>query len=799
MSGLAPLAGLSVVNLARGVAGGYAARLLADAGAQVANVEIAPGDPLRFAAAGIRSASQDYALYEHLRAGQSIVRLAPGDPLDTEIMRAVADADIVIQGSDSQGAGEFTYRLPASTGADRAAVVVDISPFGRYGRWADRPGNEFVAEAWAGRLLDTGVASVAAPVADGASSGAWMAGTYAAVCAVAYLRLAELHHRVVYVDLSILESLLTASVGILNAQLRRDATDSRGPVAAPPGTHQTSDGHLVMFGIATGPQWVGYCNMVGRADWRADASLTRLSTRADRSAELVPWIDEWTSARTAVEINELCAEFRVPVGIVTNGKTTPALACFADSFLVDADSGLLRPRSALRFTGGDAPVRAGSTSAGEAAPSTPERPERPLAGVCVLDCTAFWAGPLASSIVAALGADVIHVESPVRADGMRALSAKSAAERDWLEWAPVFHLNNPSKRAISVDLLQRDGLALLRRLIARSDVIIENSLPRLMDSLGMDWPGVQDIRGDIVMVRMPSFGIDNPWRERPAFQMNMEAFAGISYRCGRRPGDLPTSPNITDASAGMHGAFGVVCGVRHRTRTGGGMHAEVRLSEVAIAVAAEPVVVAARHGTVLGMRGNRALDGGPQGVYRCGSPSQDDSGDWVAVSVGTDEQWQALNRLMGEPAWTRELPLQSSAGRTDQADRLDEELARWLMGKPAAEVVDALAQAGVPAAIVARPAIVPRYPTLADRQYFAQLVHPVCGPLEYPGLPVRVSIGADGAGSRVLPTQHYRPAPTWAQDDVSVLGSLIGVTAEEYADLARRGVVGSDRAQPAVM
>jgi crotonobetainyl-CoA:carnitine CoA-transferase CaiB-like acyl-CoA transferase len=400
--------------------------------------------------------------------------------------------------------------------------------------------------------------------------------------------------------------------------------------------------------------------------------------------------------------------------------------------------------------------------------------------------------------VAALGADVIHVESPVRADGMRALSVKSAAERDWLEWAPVFHLNNPSKRAISVDLLQHDGLALLRRLIARSDVIIENSLPRLMDSLGLDWPGVQDIRGDIVMVRMPSFGIDNPWRERPAFQMNMEAFAGISYRCGR-PGDLPTSPNITDANAGVHGAFGVVCGIRHRTQAGGGMHIEVRLSEVAIAVAAEPVVVAARHGIVLGMRGNRALDGGPQGVYRCGFSSQGDAGDWVAVSVGTDEQWQALKRLMGEPAWTHELPLQSSKGRADHADRLDEELSRWLIGQPAAEVVDALAQAGVPAAIVARPAIVPRYPTLADRQYFAQLVHPVCGPLEYPGLPVRVSIGADGAGSRVLPTQHYRPAPTWAPDDASVLGSLIGVTAEEYADLARRGVVGSDRAQPAVM
>src|SRR5579862_39784 len=106
MGNLAPLAALSVVNLARGVAGGYAARLLCDAGAEVVNIEVSPGDPLRLAGERIRPTGQDYALYEHLRAGQSIVRLAASSPVDTEIRRVVASADVVIQGSDSQGAGE---------------------------------------------------------------------------------------------------------------------------------------------------------------------------------------------------------------------------------------------------------------------------------------------------------------------------------------------------------------------------------------------------------------------------------------------------------------------------------------------------------------------------------------------------------------------------------------------------------------------------------------------------------------------------------------------------------------------
>jgi crotonobetainyl-CoA:carnitine CoA-transferase CaiB-like acyl-CoA transferase len=538
--------------------------------------------------------------------------------------------------------------------------------------------------------------------------------------------------------------------------------------------------------------------MVGRHGWSADASLTRLRTRADRSAELVPWIDDWTAARTAVEINELCAAFRVPVGIVTNGKTTPGLPCFADSFAVDGESGLLRPRAAFHYSGPRGFGEAGQRASRDPARSLPHNQDRPLTGIRVLDCTAFWAGPLATSILAGLGADVIHVESPVRADGMRALSAKPTTDRNWLEWAPVFHINNPSKSAISVDVLQPDGLALLRRLIKESDVIVENALPRLMDSIGLDWTGVQGIRDDIVMLRLPSFGIDNPWRERPAFQMNMEAFAGISYRYGR-PGEPPSSPNITDACGGIHAAFGVVCGLRNRSRTGRGLHVEVRLSEVATAVAAEAVVVAARHGIVLGMRGNQALDGGPQGVYRCGSATEVGRGDWVAISVGTDQQWQAFRQLIGEPTWAVHPGLNTSAGRADQADRIDAELARWLASQSANQVVNACVQVGVPAAVVADPEMVLRNSNLADRQYFASLIHPVCGELKYPGLPVRVSLDDAGGGCEVLATRHYRPAPTWAQDDESVLGTLLGVTAGEYADLVRRGITGRDRAQPAVM
>jgi crotonobetainyl-CoA:carnitine CoA-transferase CaiB-like acyl-CoA transferase len=276
--------------------------------------------------------------------------------------------------------------------------------------------------------------------------------------------------------------------------------------------------------------------------------------------------------------------------------------------------------------------------------------------------------------------------------------------------------------------------------------------------------------------------------------MNMEAFAGIAYRNGY-PGGLPRSPNITDASAGWHAAFGLACALWARDRHACGVRVEVRLSEVAAAIAAEAVVVASAHGVLLGGAGNQSLDGGPQGIFPCQpEDSLAQAHCSVAVSIADDAQWLALREVLGHPSWSRDAALLAASGRQALADFLDERLSSWFADQIGPRVVERLVRAGIPAALVEDGGMVLRNPHLAARGCFTTLQHPVCGPLKYAGLPIRVTIG-----TQQLPTGHYRHAPTWGEDNVEVLRELIGIDDGDFEALEAGGSVGKYGAQPSVM
>ena len=192
---------------------------------------------------------------------------------------------------------------------------------------------------------------------------------------------------------------------------------------------------------------------------------------------------------------------------------------------------------------------------------------------------------------------------------------------------------------------RREGLELAEGLIRHSDGIIENFSPRVMDKFGLDRDGVAQLRSDAVYVRMPAFGLDNPWRDRPAFQHTIEPIAGIAWVTGYADRD-PQPIMVCDGLAGVHAAFAMLCGLHHREQRGEGVHVEVRLSEVAAAIAAEQVLTVSTLGVVLTRHGNSSAFGGPQGVYEC--RAVDDEHDrWVAISVGNDDERRRLEELIG--------------------------------------------------------------------------------------------------------------------------------------------------------
>ena len=401
----------------------------------------------------------------------------------------------------------------------------------------------------------------------------------------------------------------------------------------------------------------------------------------------------------------------------------------------------------------------------------------PFSGVRVLDLTCWWAGPAVTQLFAALGADVIHVESIQRVDGMRPAGTIPFAGRDrWWEYSSFFLDINVNKRGLTLNLDDPTGLVLAKRLVAWADLVVENYTPRVMDNFGLGWDTIHQINPRAVMVRMPAFGLDGPWRDRVGFAQTMEEMSGMAWVTGFTDGPpvLPRGP--CDPLGGMHAAFAAQVGLAERDRSGEGVLVEAALIDSALNLAAEQVVEHSATGRLLARNGNRSPGAAPQGVYACAGVEQ-----WLALSVADDAQWRGLRAALGEPAWATEGHLDHHDGRHQAADDVDRELSAWAAGRALDDAVEALIARGVPAAAVVDYRSVSSHPQMAARGFFESCTHPVVGEHRMFGLPLRYA-GVE----RWIRT----PAPTLGQHNVEILRDILGLDDAEIAQLVDSAVIG---------
>ena len=220
----------------------------------------------------------------------------------------------------------------------------------------------------------------------------------------------------------------------------------------------------------------------------------------------------------------------------------------------------------------------------------------------MFDLTSFWAGPAASQFLGALGAEVIKVESAQRPDGTR-LGTSYGVDGDQVwERSPLYMTCNTSKLGITLDLSRPEGVDLARRILDRCDVLIENYTPRVAERFGL----LQTVGDDQIVVRMPAWGLDGPWRDRPGFAQTMEQATGLAWRTGHpdEPPIVPRGP--CDPNGAYHAVFAVLLAIVERDRTGRGAVVESALVDAALAIAAEQVVEFAHDGTVVERLGNRS-------------------------------------------------------------------------------------------------------------------------------------------------------------------------------------------------
>ena len=764
-----PLSGLRVVDLSTWIAGAYCTKLLVDAGAEVIKVETPEGDPLRrWSASGSDiPAGSDGALFNFLAGSKQSVLI--GDDLE----ELLASADVAV----CSAPGELRRTHPD-------LIVTSITPFGLEGPWRDRAATEFTLQAWSG-----GVVGLArglpdrAPVHVGGQIGEWLAGAFAAVGTLAALRRGGEAGELV--DVSILESLamgLTYYPVTFHDQLGRPMRKKR--FIPSPGVEQARDG-LVGLGLGTGQQWLDFCVMVGHPEWTEDPKLF-----LDRST-IAPTITAWMADHSVEEILELASAFRLPNAPIVDGSNATSFEHFQvrETFVANPTDGATNPGPPFRISSVDFRPPAPAPRLGEhsfvsrPAPAA-RRPAkgRPFEGLRVVDMTAFWAGPFTGHMLALLGADVIHVEAAARPDGARLVGGVPQTEDRYWERGPIFAALNTNKKSVTIDFRHQRGLDLVRRLIATSDVLIENYTPRVLDHAGLGYESLRADHPGLVMVRMPGFGLDGPWRDQAAFAFVIEDASGLTTLTGH-PDLLPFEPYcVGDPNAGLHALIGLMVALEHRDRTGEGALVEAAMVDAALSVAAEQVIEHSAYGALLGRAGNRGPMAAPQNLYHASGPDESGRDDsWVAIAVATDDQWSALRKAIGEPEWAEDAAFATAAGRRAGQDRIDQALGEWCRQRTADQIVDLLWPSGVPVGKVMQPHLQPDLEQMQARRFFEELEHPVIGRSRYSTLPMRFASVPDRF--------HDRPAPLLGEHTNDVLLSL-GLTQGEIDELEQEGIVG---------
>lgn len=401
---------------------------------------------------------------------------------------------------------------------------------------------------------------------------------------------------------------------------------------------------------------------------------------------------------------------------------------------------------------------------------------QPYDGLRVIDLTMGWAGPSLTQMLADHGADVVKVESTTRLDWWRTSRtlfvpwAEDAGLEDAWEKCPLYTVVNENKRGITLDLETEDGIAVLRRLVAEADVLVENFTPRVMRNFGLDRDSLASENPGLITLSMPAFGSVGPWSDLRATAFVTESAAGLTALSGTPDEPLLLSEALADPNAGVLGALAVALALRHRRRTGRGQHIELAQVEALVPLVAEQLL---EHqlGRDVPRRGNRSAEVAPRAVL----PTRGTDA-WLALSVHTDAQWQAVCDALDLP----EQHLDTTARLADQ-DRLEAALAQRTREHDASTLSARLQSAGVPAAPVNDAAAVLADPHLVHRGSFGTLTRAFSGDTPVPGPVQHLS---------ATPALRHRPAPTLGQHTEEVLAEL-GLTPESIDALARAGVTGT--------
>ncbi len=419
----------------------------------------------------------------------------------------------------------------------------------------------------------------------------------------------------------------------------------------------------------------------------------------------------------------------------------------------------------------------------------------PLEGVRILDITQIWAGPYTTQLLADWGAEVIRVESiQITPIFTRVYSRErippepgvwwlahpdwELGERRWNRYA-LFNVHARNKLSMTLDLTRPEGTDIFNRLLRISDVFLENNTPTTIEKLGLTYEALRQQKEDIIVVRMPGFGLNGPYKNYRMMGNHAEALVGHTWVKGYADADpsMVGSTTVGDGVSGLYAAFATMMALRHRRRTGKGQLVELSQTEAMASFLPQQLLDYTMNGRVWRALGNRDPSMVPHDCYPCKGEDR-----WVVITIGSDGEWEALVQALGGPSWARDPEFSTVLGRYRNQDQLYQNISQWTRLYDPYEVMKTLQRHGVPAGPVIDDRDAFWDQEYKERAFFQEITHADCGTHLYPGIMWKAS----GHPNRVR-----TPPCRLGEHNEYVYKELLGFAHEEYARLEKEGHIGT--------
>jgi crotonobetainyl-CoA:carnitine CoA-transferase CaiB-like acyl-CoA transferase len=390
-----------------------------------------------------------------------------------------------------------------------------------------------------------------------------------------------------------------------------------------------------------------------------------------------------------------------------------------------------------------------------------------LDGIRVLDMSRFIAGPLCCQILGDMGAEVIKLERPGGEDARRHTPHSNGHSIYTM-------IYNRNKRGITLDTRHPDALGILERLIAESDVVVENYRPGTLAQMGLPYERMRELNPRVVLTSISGFGQTGPNTDRALFDAIAQATSGLMSLTGK-PDDEPTMTGtfIADYISAFHGAMGTLIALMARQRTGEGQHVDVACVDALFACLGTHPSAYAMLGKIPQRTGSRDQITVPANVY----PASD---GYVYIHAGTNPLFPRLARAMGRPDLADDKRFGDQTRRLANVNALDTIVRGWTTSLSSDQISSALTAAGVPFGKVATVPEAVESAQVAARDMMLDVHHPMMGEMKLPGIPIKLS---------ATPGSVRKPPPVAGEDNDSVYAELLALTSKDIEKMRADGLI----------